>query len=134
MFNEIDLLNRLRSGEKAEDIANEFAEVINAAHRKYEEEQSNRNKLHEMDKILDDAEAWVKRYYPDKLNMEKVTSEMVIELIDSLIEYTDLLKGLEAEIKELYSNSKDNEDKFPCEKPAVSVEEKIKAWLNSIGW
>ena len=132
MFNEAELINRLMNGEKAEDIANEFAAAINAASRKYSEEKSNREKLHEMDKILDDMEAWTKKYYPEKLNMEKVTSEMVIELIDSLIEYTDLLKGLDVEIKNLCSNSK---DKFPCDKKlAVSADEKIKTWLNSMGW
>ena len=114
MFNEAELINRLKNGEKAEDIANEFAAAINAASRKYAEEKSNTEKLYEMDKILDDMEAWVKRYYPEKLNMEKVTSEMVIELIDSLIEYADLIKGLDVEVKKLCSNSKENKDKFPC--------------------
>ena len=134
MFNEAELIERLMNGEKAEDIANEFAAVINAASRKYSEAKASEAKLLGMDKILDDMETWVKEYYPGKLNMEKVTSEMVIELIDSLIEYADLLKGLDVEIKNLCSNSKDNKDKFPCKKLAVSAEEKIKTWLNSMGW
>lgn len=147
MFDEKTILARLQNGENAQDIANEVAAMINAANKTYtdqkaaeeaakaEAKRAELQKVEELQDILDMFIDWFGTYYG--IDVEHVKSELgadqIIELIDSLKEYIDAVKGLETmfsvknatkpAVKVIKSNTK----------PA-NADETINAFLNKMGW
>ena len=138
MFDEKTILARLQNGEDAQTIANEMAAMINAANKTYTDQraaeeaakkQNEVQKKEELQEIIDLFMEWLETFYGVKVD-EEVPADSVIELIDSLKEYIDAFKGLEAMLgakkpaaKVIKSNTK----------PA-SADETINAFLNKMGW
>ena len=138
MFDEKTILARLQNGEDAQKIADEMAAMINAANKTYTDQkaaeeaakkQNEVQKKEELQEIIDLFMEWLETFYGIKVD-EEVPADSVIELIDSLKEYIDAFKGLEAMLgakkpaaKVIKSNTK----------PA-NADETINAFLNKMGW
>lgn len=144
MFDVNDILARLQNGEDAQKIADEMAATLNLANKTYEDQKAKAEaeakraeiqKKEELQDILDMFVDWFGTYYGiDTAEVkEELAADQVIELIDSLKEYIDVIKGLESMF-----------DKKPAVKPAVKViksntkpanaDETINAFLNKMGW
>lgn len=147
MFDEKTILARLQNGEDAQTIANEMAAMMNAANKMYTDQKAAEEaskaeaakaevqKREDLQEILDMFCDWFGTYY--KMDVEELKSELkadqVIELVDSLKEYIEAVKGLEAmfsvknatkpAVKVIKSNTK----------PA-NADETINAFLNKMGW
>lgn len=144
MFDEKTILARLQNGEDAQTIANEMAAMMNAANKMYTDQKAAEEaakaeaakaevqKKEDLQEILDMFCDWFGTYY--KMDVEEIKAELkadqVIELIDSLKEYVEAIKGLESmlggkkpAVKVIKSNTK----------PA-NADETINAFLNKMGW
>ena len=141
MFDEKTILARLQNGEDAQTIANEMAAMINAANKTYTDQKAKEEadraaaakaeaqKKEDLQKILDMFANWFKTYY-DIEAKDELEADAVLELIDSLKEYVEALKGLES--------------MFSIKKPAVKViksntkpksaDEQINDFLKKMGW
>lgn len=134
MFTEKDILARLQNGEDAQKIADEMAAVINAANKTYADQkaaeeaakkQNEVQKKKDLQEILDLFLDWLNAYYGIGAKGD-VTADQVIELIDSLKEYIEAVKDLEAI--------------FGVKKPAVkavktkSADDTINQFLKQMGW
>ena len=146
MFDEKTILARLQNGEDAQTIANEMAAMINAANKTYADQKAAEEaakaakakaeiqKKEELQSILDLFCDWFGTYYD--MDVTELKSDMkadqLIELIDSLKEYMEAIKGLETMFsvknatkpvaKVIKSNTKPNAD------------ETINQFLNKMGW
>lgn len=140
MFDVNDILARLQNGEDAQKIADEMAATLNLANKTYEDQKAKAEaeakraeiqKKEELQDILDMFVDWFGTYYGINTAevKEELTADQVIELIDSLKEYIDAIKGLESmfdkkpAVKVIKSNTK----------PA-NADETINAFLNKMGW
>ena len=101
-YSEKEIVERLINGEDSNDIANEMVNMLNAAVKKYKDEQAEKlaqqkrekEKLESMTKILDSLENFCLNYYckteKDKVDCAKAFANIeasdVIELIESLNE------------------------------------------------
>ena len=138
MFDEKTILARLQNGEDAQKIADEMAAVLNQANKAYadqkaaEEAAKKRNevqKKEDLQEILDLFTEWFKTYYGIDAKSE-LEADTVLELIDSIKDYVEALKDLEAI--------------FDIKKPAVkatksntkpkNADEQIRDFLNKMGW
>ena len=138
MFDEKTILARLQNGEDAQKIADEMAAVLNQANKAYadqkavEEATKKRNevqKKEDLQEILDLFTEWFKTYYGIDAKGE-LEADAVLELIDSIKDYVEALKDLEAI--------------FGIKKPAVkatksntkpkNADEQIRDFLNKMGW
>ena len=137
MFTEKDILARLQNGEDVQKIADEMAAVINAANKTYADQkaaeeaakkQNEVQKKEDLQEILDMFADWFKTYYGIETKGE-LEADAVLELIDSIKEYVEALKGLETMFsmknapKIIKSNTKPK-----------SADETINAFLNKMGW
>ena len=110
MLNEKDILIRLQNGEDPQKIANELADVLNAANKTYitqkEEEakkkadEAKKNDLAKRDAlqgIIDDFRIWVETYY-DVKDLDAIFAEfnadLVIEFLKIVGEYYKSLHEL----------------------------------------
>ena len=147
MFDEKTILARLQNGEDVQAIADDMAKMINAVNKTYTDQKAAEEaakaeaakaevqKKEDLQEILDMFCDWFGTYYG--MNVEEIKSELkadqVIELIDSLKEYVEAIKGLETmfsvknatkpAVKVIKSNTK----------PA-NADETINAFLNKMGW
>ena len=134
MFTEKDILARLQNGEDVQKIADEMAAVINAANKTYADQkaaeeaakkQNEVQKKKDLQEILDLFLDWLNAYYGIGAKGD-VTADQVIELIDSLKEYIEAVKDLEAI--------------FGVKKPAAkavktkSADDTINQFLKQMGW
>lgn len=134
MFDEKTILARLQNGEDAQTIADEMAAMINAANKAYTDQKTKEAKVEiqkkeELQEILDLFMEWLETFYDIKID-KKVPADSVIELIDSLKEYIEVLKDLESVLdmkkpvaKVIKSNTKPK-----------SADEKINDFLKQMGW
>lgn len=139
MFTEKDILARLQNGEDAQTIANEMADMINKANKMYADEVAKaeeakraeeqkqavqKQKIADLQDILDQFAAWFQEYYNIDAG-DELKADSIMEIIDSVQEYMDVLKGLETVIGK---------------KPAVkvvkkaSVDDTINQFLKQMGW
>ena len=142
MFNEKDILARLQAGEDAQTIANEMADMINKANKMYADELAKaeearkaeeqkkavqKQKMVDLQVILDEFAAWFQEYYNIDAG-DELKAESVMELIDSVQEYMDALKGLKVvvgkkpAVKVIKSNTK------------PSADDTINQFLKQMGW
>ena len=140
MFDEKTILARLQNGEDAQKIADEMAAMINAANKAYADQKAAEaakkaeaakievQKKEELQEIIDLFMEWLETFYSIKVD-EEVPADSVIELIDSLKEYIEAFKGLEAMLgakkpaaKVIKSNTKPNAD------------DTINQFLKQMGW
>lgn len=147
MFDEKTILARLQNGEDAQTIANEMAAMMNAANKMYTDQKAAEEaakaaaakaevqKREELQSILDLFCDWFGTYYD--MDVTEIKSELkadqVIELVDSLKEYVEAIKGLETmfsvknatkpAVKVIKSNTK-----------PTNADETINAFLNKMGW
>lgn len=134
MFTEKDILARLQNGEDVQKIADEMAQMINAANKAYADQkaaeeaakkQNEIQKKEDLQEILDMFLDWLNAHYGIG-NKGDVTADQVIELIESLQEYIEALKDLEA----VFGVKK------PVKKTAKpqSADETINQFLKNMGW
>ena len=140
MFDEKTILARLQNGEDAQTIANEMAAMINAANKTYTDQKAAEEaakaeaakaevqKKEDLQEIIDLFIEWLETFYGVKVH-EEVPADQVIELIDSLKEYVEAMKGLEAMFsmknapKVIKSNTK-----------PTNADETINDFLKKMGW
>lgn len=118
MYNVNDILARLQNGESADAIAQSFADALNGALQKQEEEKAAVAKRHEdkvaaLTTVIDSVINFIKEFYPDAfLDFEYSTEdvESIIETLDNEIpklkELSEALAELEALTKKPKTNSK----------------------------
>lgn len=146
MFDEKTILTRLQNGENVQKIADEMAAMINAANKAYADQKAAEEaakaaaakaeiqKKEDLQEILDLFCDWFGTYYNmDAAELKtELKADQVIELVDSLKEYIEAMKGLEAvfgvknatkpAVKVIKSNTKPNAD------------ETINDFLKKMGW
>ena len=142
MFDEKTILARLQNGEDAQKIADEMAAMINKANKMYADEVAKaeeakraeekkqaiqKQKTADLQDILDQFAAWFQEYYNIDAG-DELKAESIMDLIDSVQEYMDALKGLEMVIgkkpavKVIKSNTK------------PSADDTINQFLKQMGW
>lgn len=139
MFDEATILARLQNGEDAQKIADEMAAALNKVNKIYSDQKAKEEadraaakraesqKKEDLQKIIDLFMEWLSTYYGVDAQTE-LTADQVLELIDSIFEYVEAMKGLEsmfakkAPVKVIKSNTKPNAD------------ETINQFLNKMGW
>ena len=141
MYSIEDILARLQNGEDAQKIADEMAAALNQANKAYADQkaaeeaakkQNDAQKKEDLQEILDMFADWFKTYYGIETKGE-LEADAVLELIDSIKEYVEALKGLETlfgvknatkpAVKVIKSNTKPK-----------SADEQISDFLNKMGW
>lgn len=111
MYNVNDILARLQNGESADAIAQSFADALNGAIQKQQEEQAAATKRHEdkvaaLTNIIDTVIDFIEEFYPEMIpegmdlafNAEEIEST-IKALDDSLPQFIELntaLSSLEA--------------------------------------
>ena len=139
MFDEATILARLQNGEDAQKIADEMAAALNKVNKIYADQKAKEEadraaakraesqKKEDLQEIIDLFMEWLSTYYGVDAQTE-LTADQVLELIDSIFEYVEAMKGLEsmfakkAPVKVIKSNTKPNAD------------ETINQFLNKMGW
>lgn len=139
MFDEATILARLQNGEDAQKIADEMAAALNKVNKIYSDQKAKEEaeraavkraesqKKEDLQEIIDLFMEWLSTYYGVDTQTE-LTADQVLELIDSVFEYVEAMKGLEsmfakkAPVKVIKSNTKPNAD------------ETINQFLNKMGW
>ena len=134
MFTEKDILARLQNGEDVQKIADEMAAIINAANKTYADQkaaeeaakkQNEVQKKEDLQEILDLFGDWLNAHYGIGTKGD-ITADQVIEIIESLQEYIEAIKDLEAV--------------FGVKKPTKkivktkSADETIDQFLKQMGW
>lgn len=140
MFNEKDILARLQNGEDVQKIADEMAAALNQANKAYTDQkaaeeaakkQNEVQKREDLQEILDMFCDWFGTYY--EMDAENLKSELkadqVIELIDSLKEYIEAVKGLETMF-----GMKNAPKIIKSSTKPKSADEQISDFLNKMGW
>ena len=137
MFDEKTILARLQNGEDMQKIADEMAAMINAANKTYndqkaaEEAAKERNEIQkkeDLQEILDLLADWFNTYYGIETKSE-LEADAVLELIDSLKEYVEALKGLETVF-----NMKNAPKIIKSNTKPKSADEQISDFLSKMGW
>ena len=136
MFNEKDILARLQNGEKAEDIANEFAKIINSANSTYRDQkrkeaeeaekiaaaqakQIEEAKTKELELILAEFHRWLKQYYDVSVEVcDEIDADVIYDIIDICRSSAKSLRM----VAPLFSDRKNKADKV------------IDNWLKSMNW
>lgn len=140
MFDEKTILARLQNGEDAQKIADEMAASLNKVNKMYEDQKAVEEaakaeaakaevqKREDLQEILNMFADWFKIYYGIEAKAE-LEADAVLELIDSVKEYVEALKGLESmfgvkkpAVKVIKSNTKPN------------VDDTINQFLKDMGW
>ena len=141
MFDEKTILARLQNGEDAQKIADEMAAMINKANKMYAdelakaeeakraEEKAAIQKKTELQEILDLFADWFNTYYGIDAKGE-LEADAVLELIESVKEYVDALKGLET----MFSVKNATKPVKKIVKPAANADETINDFLKKMGW
>ena len=139
MFDEATILARLQNGEDAQKIADEMAAALNKVNKIYSDQKAKEEadraaakraesqKKEDLQEIIDLFMEWLSNYYGVDAQTQ-LTADQVLELIDSIFEYVEAMKGLEsmfakkAPVKVIKSNTKPNAD------------ETINQFLAKMGW
>ena len=143
MFDEATILARLQNGEDAQTIANEMAAALNKVNKMHQDtlakqaaekaaaERAEVQKKEELQDILDMFVDWFGTHYGVDAEAIKaeLTAESVIELVDSLKEYIEAMKGLEA----MFGKSAAKPVK-KIVKPTANADETINGFLKEMGW
>ena len=138
MFDEKTILARLQNGEDAQKIADEMAAMINAANKTYTDQkaaeeaakkQNEVQKKEDLQEILDMFADWFKTYYGIETKGE-LEADAVLELIDSIKEYVEALKGLES----MFGVKKPAAKVIKSNTKPKSADEQISDFLNKMGW
>lgn len=138
MFTEKDILARLQNGEDVQKIADEMAAIINAANKTYADQkaaeeaakkQNEVQKREDLQEILDLFMDWMNAHYGIG-NKGDVTADQVIELIESLQEYIEAIKDLEA----IFGAKNAPKVIKKSAKPAASADDTINQFLKNMGW
>ena len=107
MYDVNDILARLQNGENADEIAQEFADALNGAIQKRNEEKAaadrKADKVATLTCILDDIIEFVEEFYPELIVDEdiEVTPEDVENIIEVLDVYAPKFKELNAALAHL---------------------------------
>lgn len=143
MFNEKDIIERLRNNEKIEDIANELTNALNAANAEYErqkeeeraekakkelEEKRAYMKEKELQGILELFNDWLAEYYDlPKGDPVELEAAEIIKVIDEAVNVLRAVQVLDL------TNIFTPKEKEP-EKKVATPEEVIEKFLKSTGW
>ena len=140
MFDEKTILARLQNGEDAQTIADEMAAMINAANKTYSDQKAaeeaakktEAQKYEDLQEILDMFVDWFGTYY--EIDVEDLKSELkadeVIELVDSLKGYIEVIKGLES----MFDSKKTVNKVIKSNTKPKSADDRINDFLNKMGW
>ena len=137
MFDEKTILARLQNGEDAQTIADEMAAMINAANKIYADQkaeeaakkQNEVQKKKDLQEILDLFSDWLNAHYGIGTKGD-ITADQVIELIESLSDYFQAIKDLEA----VFGVKNAPKVVKKSVKPAASADETINQFLKNMGW
>ena len=149
MFTEKDILARLQAGEDAQKIADEMADILNAANKTYTDQkeaekkrlaaekaakeaaakQLEARKKKEADALMEALGEWVIKYYATTPEEEKEYRRVLAELdgaalitvADDVVSAMKMVKGMES-IFDIKPKDKKNSDDVIAE------------FLNKMGW
>lgn len=143
MFNEKDIIERLRNNEKIEDIANELTNALNAANAEYERQKEQQKaakakkeleekmaymKEKELQDILELFNDWMANYYDlPKGDPVELEAAEIIKVIDEAVNVLRTIQVLDL------TNIFTPKEKEPEKKVATS-EEVIENFLKNAGW
>ena len=111
MYDLNDILARLQNGENADAIAQEFADALNGAIQKRNEEKAaadrKADKVATLTYILDEIIEFVEEFYPELIVDEdlEITPEDVENVIEVLDVYTPKFKELQESLANLEAST-----------------------------
>ena len=126
MYDKENILARLQNGEDAQNIANEIADLLNAAVAEHAEaEEAKRlqaakeaEKVKAADLVVEHGKAFLKTYYPDLYvsDFETATGKNLIKFVDDMLQeyynFKSSIKNLDQLIADLENlNIKPKESK-----------------------
>lgn len=135
MYDKNEILVRLQNGEDAQDIANEIADLLNAAVNEYAEaEEAKRlqaakeaEKVNAANLVVDHGRAFLKTYYPDLYvsDFETATGKDLIKFVDDMLheyhQFKSSIKNLDQLIADLETiNTKPKANKAKPKKDPVA--------------
>ena len=141
MFDEKEILTRLQNGEDVQSIANEMANLINKVNKTYIDQKAAEEaakaaaakaevqKKEDLQEILDMFTDWLNVYYDIELD-DRLDADAVLELIDSVKEYVEVLKDLDS----MFGSKKPAAKATKSSTRAKSSDEKISEFLKQMGW
>ena len=115
MYDKENILARLQNGEDAQDIANEIADLLNAAVAEHAEaEEAKRlqaakeaEKVNAANLVVEHGKAFLKTYYPDLYvsDFETATGKDLIKFVDDMLQeyynFKSSIKNLDQLIADL---------------------------------
>lgn len=124
MYDVNDILARLQNGENADAIAQEFADALNDAIQKRNEEKAaadrKADKVATLTYILDEIIEFVEEFYPELIVDEDI--EVTPEDVENVIEVLDVYTPKFKELKESLANLEASTSKSsPSPKKAIPV-------------
>ena len=141
MFDEKEILTRLQNGEDVQSIANEMANLINKVNKTYIDQKvaeeaakaaaakAEVQKKEDLQEILDMFTDWLNTYYDIELD-DRLDADAVLELIDSVKEYVEVLKDLDS----MFGSKKPAAKATKSSTRVKSSDEKISEFLKQMGW
>ena len=141
MFDEKEILTRLQNGEDVQSIANEMANLINKVNKTYIDQKAAEEaakaaaakaevqKKEDLQEILDMFTDWLNTYYDIELD-DRLDADAVLELIDSVKEYVEVLKDLDS----MFGSKKPAAKATKSSTRVKSSDEKISEFLKQMGW
>lgn len=92
MYDKNEILVRLQNGEDPQDIANEIADLLNAAVAEYSEAEEAKKlqaeKVNAADLVVEHGKAFLKTYYPDLYvsDFETATGKDLVKFVDDMLQ------------------------------------------------
>lgn len=137
MYDKNTILARLQNGEDAQDIANEIADLLNAAVAEHAEaEEAKRlqaakeaEKVNAADLVVEHGKAFLKTYYPDLYvsDFETATGKDLIKFVDDMLQeyynFKSSIKNLDqliADLENLNIKPKESKAKPKAKKDPVA--------------
>lgn len=133
MYDKNEILVRLQNGEDPQDIANEIADLLNAAVAEYSEAEEAKKlqaeKVNAADLVVEHGKAFLKIYYPDLYvsDFETATGKDLVKFVDDMLqEYYNFKSSIKnfdrliADLEKLNVKPKESKAKPKAKKDPVA--------------
>ena len=139
MYDKNEILVRLQNGEDAQDIANEIADLLNAAVDEYTKAEEAKlaaaakeaEKVNAADLVVEHGRAFLKTYYPDLYvsSFETATGKDLIGFFDEMLEEYHNFKKSIGNLDQLIADLESIKPKAKKAEPAKRKKDPVAEFL-----
>lgn len=139
MYDKNEILARLQNGEDAQDIANEIADLLNAAVDEYTKAEEAKlaaaakeaEKVNSADLVVEHGRAFLKTYYPDLYvsSFETATGKDLIGFFDEMLEEYHNFKKSIGNLDQLIADLESIKPKAKKTEPAKRKKDPVAEFL-----